>query len=140
MCWAASFAPAFTRQLDVSPGRYVEQCRLERARQYLEETDEPLSEIAACCGYATPDGLRLAFARNLGVAPRAYRRSFSSASARARGAGSDLSGDFSLWQQTIHRSRDLTVRLRVVRSSGAAPRRGGPGFSSVSSEGGATWI
>ena len=74
-----NFTRVFTRQFGVAPGRYVEQCRLERARQYLEETDEPLSEISARCGYATPDGLRLAFDRNLGVAPRAYRKRFSSA-------------------------------------------------------------
>lgn len=74
-----NFTRVFTRQVGVAPGRYVEQCRLERARQYLEETDEPLSEISARCGYSTPDGLRLAFDRNLGVAPRAYRKRFSSA-------------------------------------------------------------
>jgi len=74
-----NFTRVFTRQVGVAPGRYVEQCRLERARQYLEETGESLSEISARCGYATADGLRLAFDRNLGIAPRAYRKSFSSA-------------------------------------------------------------
>ena len=74
-----NFTRVFTRQLGVAPGRYVEQCRLERARQYLEETRDSLSKISARCGYATPDGLRLAFDRNLGVAPRAYRKRFSSA-------------------------------------------------------------
>jgi transcriptional regulator GlxA family with amidase domain len=73
-----NFTRVFTRQVGVAPGRYVEQCRLERARGYVEETDEPLSEIASRCGYATPDGLRLAFERNLGVTPRAYRARFSS--------------------------------------------------------------
>lgn len=73
-----NFTRVFTRRVGVTPGRYVEQCRLEWARQYVEETDEPLSDIAARCGYATPDGLRLAFERNLGVTPRAYRRRFTS--------------------------------------------------------------
>ncbi len=74
-----NFTRVFTRKLGVAPGRYVEQCRLERARQYLEDTDEPLSAVSERCGYATPDGLRLAFDRNLAITPRAYRRSFSSA-------------------------------------------------------------
>jgi transcriptional regulator GlxA family with amidase domain len=32
----------FRQKVGVAPGRYVEQCRLERARQYLEGTDEQL--------------------------------------------------------------------------------------------------
>lgn len=73
-----NFSRVFARAVGVAPGRYVEQCRLERARQYLEETSASLGEISSWCGYATPDGLRLAFDRNLGVSPRAYRQSFSS--------------------------------------------------------------
>lgn len=75
-----NFSRVFTRELGVSPGRYVEQCRLERARQLLERTDASLGEIADRCGYSTPDGLRLAFERNLGVSPRSYRRRFTSSS------------------------------------------------------------
>ena len=75
-----NFTRTFTRRVGMGPGRYVEQCRLERARQFLEETVESLSAIASRCGYATPDGLRLAFERNLGVAPSAYRRRFASSS------------------------------------------------------------
>jgi transcriptional regulator GlxA family with amidase domain len=70
----------FTKRTGTPPGRFVEQCRLERARRYLEETDATIAEIAGRCGYATPAGLRLAFERNLGVAPRAYRKRFASAS------------------------------------------------------------
>lgn len=75
-----TFIRAFTRGVGMAPGRYIEQCRIERARRDLEETHAPISEIAARCGYGTPDGLRLAFERNLSVAPRAYRRRFASAS------------------------------------------------------------
>ena len=73
-----NFARVFTRKVGLAPGRYIEQCRLERARQFVEETEGSLSQIALRCGYATPDGLRLAFERNLGVTPSAYRRRFSS--------------------------------------------------------------
>lgn len=75
-----NFARVFTRRIGMAPGRYVEQCRLERARQYLEESDASLSQVASRCGYATSDGLRLAFERNLGVTPSAYRRRFASSS------------------------------------------------------------
>lgn len=74
-----NFTRVFTREIGVAPGRFVEQCRLERARQYLEQTNAPLAEVAERCGYATADGLRIAFDRNLGVTPSAYRRRFTSA-------------------------------------------------------------
>lgn len=76
-----NFTRVFTRKVGLAPGRYIEQCRLERARQYVEETEDTLSDISSRCGYATPDGLRLAFERNLGVTPSAYRRRFSSSGA-----------------------------------------------------------
>jgi transcriptional regulator GlxA family with amidase domain len=77
-----NFTRVFTREVGVAPGRYVEQCRMERARQYLEESAKPLSEVSSRCGYTTPDGLRLAFDRNLGITPSAYRKRFSFAGQR----------------------------------------------------------
>ncbi|MHC5064048.1 MAG: GlxA family transcriptional regulator [Planctomycetota bacterium] len=72
-----NFARVFAREVGVAPGRFVEQCRLEMARQWLEDTDSPVAEVANRCGYDTPDGLRLAFERHLGISPRAYRQRFS---------------------------------------------------------------
>lgn len=74
-----NFSRVFRKALGVAPGKYVEQCRLERARQLLEQSNKPVSLVAEVCGYATPDGLRTAFERNLGVTPKAYRQSFTSA-------------------------------------------------------------
>jgi len=82
-----TFIRTFTRALGASPGRYVEQCRLERARRYLEETPGGVAEIAARCGYSTSNGLRLAFERNLGVTPRDYRKRFASADISALASG-----------------------------------------------------
>lgn len=72
-----NFTRVFTRQVGMTPGRYVEQCRLESARQYLEQSEVVLSQVAKRCGYSTPDGLRLAFDRHLGVSPREYRKRFT---------------------------------------------------------------
>ncbi len=74
-----TFIRTFTRAAGVAPGRYVEQCRLERARFLLEESDLPISQVAAACGYASADGLRLVFERNLSTTPRGYRNRFTSA-------------------------------------------------------------
>jgi len=72
-----NFARVFTRQVGITPGRFVEQSRLERARRHLEETHLPVSQVAERCGYTTREGMRLAFDRHLSISPREYRRRFS---------------------------------------------------------------
>jgi transcriptional regulator GlxA family with amidase domain len=76
-----NFSRTFNREVGIAPGRYVEQCRLEMARQWLEDSEAPLSAIAGRCGYGTTDGMRLAFERKLGVSPSAYRQRFSTTKA-----------------------------------------------------------
>lgn len=72
-----NFTRVFTRDVGVTPGQFVEQCRLEFARQCLEQTDLALGQIAERCGYTTADGLRHTFDRHLGVNPREYRKRFA---------------------------------------------------------------
>ena len=71
-----NFTRVFAREIGMTPGKFVELSRLESARQYLEQSTMPVSEIAHACGYSTTDGMRLAFDRNLGVTPREYRLRF----------------------------------------------------------------
>lgn len=73
-----NFARVFSREMGMTPGKFVEMSRLETARRYLEQSTMPLGEIAGECGYGTTDGMRLAFDRNLGVTPREYRTRFAS--------------------------------------------------------------
>ncbi|WP_422067229.1 helix-turn-helix domain-containing protein [Solirhodobacter olei] len=55
--------------------------RLDRARNLLEASDQPLKAIAFDCGFASPDQMRNAFQRRLSVTPQQYRGSFRSRSA-----------------------------------------------------------
>jgi transcriptional regulator GlxA family with amidase domain len=71
-----NFARVFSREVGMTPGKFVELSRLENARRYLEQSTMSVSQIAAECGYTTTDGMRLAFDRNLGVTPREYRTRF----------------------------------------------------------------
>jgi transcriptional regulator GlxA family with amidase domain len=71
-----SFARAFRRETGTTPAAYVEAVRLERAQLLLETTATPVDELARRCGFGTPETLRRAFARRLGVSPSDYRSRF----------------------------------------------------------------
>jgi len=58
------------------PGRYVDRARLEAARRHLEDTVGGVEQAARACGYGTPEAMRRAFVRALGVSPAEYRRRF----------------------------------------------------------------
>jgi transcriptional regulator GlxA family with amidase domain len=58
------------------PGRYVDRVRLEAARRRMEDTADGVEETARRCGYGTPEAMRRAFVRALGVSPAEYRRRF----------------------------------------------------------------
>ena len=70
------FARAFAAEVGMPPGRYVHRARLEAARRHLEDTAEGVEETARACGYGTPEAMRRAFVRALGVSPAEYRRRF----------------------------------------------------------------
>ena len=72
-----NFSRVFTREAGVTPGRFVEQARLESARGRLEQSKMPINQVASRCGFRTADGMRVAFDRNLGVGPSEYRRRFT---------------------------------------------------------------
>ncbi|HEY4017847.1 MAG TPA: GlxA family transcriptional regulator [Pseudonocardiaceae bacterium] len=73
------FARAFAEEAGISPGRYVDKVRLESARRHLEDTAADIGQVARACGYGTPESMRRAFVRTLGVAPAEYRRRFVAA-------------------------------------------------------------
>jgi transcriptional regulator GlxA family with amidase domain len=70
------FARAFAAEVGMPPGRYVDRSRFEAARRHLEDTADGVEETARACGYGTPEAMRRAFVRALGVSPAEYRRRF----------------------------------------------------------------
>jgi transcriptional regulator GlxA family with amidase domain len=80
------FARSFRGETGITPARYVERLRLEAARRSLEDADESLAAIASLCGFGTPETMRRAFLRALGVGPAEYRRRFHPNTAVAPGA------------------------------------------------------
>jgi transcriptional regulator GlxA family with amidase domain len=69
----------FRDEVGLSPGQWVAQQRLERARQLLEESDLPVDRIAHEAGFGTAASLRQHMHAELGVSPSAYRRTFRGA-------------------------------------------------------------
>jgi len=76
-----NFSRVFAAQVGVPPARFVERVRVEAARQRLEESSDTLEEVAGAVGFASPETLRRAFLRQLGVGPSAYRERFTNRSA-----------------------------------------------------------
>ncbi|MFI8521273.1 GlxA family transcriptional regulator [Streptomyces sp. NPDC085481] len=71
-----TFARRFTEEVGVSPGRWLIQQRVSRARHLLESTDLAVDDIAGQVGFATGTSLRQHLHAAIGVTPLAYRRTF----------------------------------------------------------------
>jgi transcriptional regulator GlxA family with amidase domain len=71
-----SFARLFSDQTRTTPAEFVENARLDAARNLLEGTGLALKEIAFECGLGSPHRMRQVFLRKMGVTPGQYRASF----------------------------------------------------------------
>jgi transcriptional regulator GlxA family with amidase domain len=72
-----NFSRVFTREVGMTPGRYVERVRLDAARRLLSETDLPVEAIASELRLSAAT-LRRLFVTRLGVSPTGYRERFRS--------------------------------------------------------------
>ena len=74
-----NFARRYSTERKRTPARAVEIIRVDAARRALEETTDRIDEIARRCGFSNEEQLRAAFARHVGIPPRAYRARFAAA-------------------------------------------------------------
>ncbi len=74
-----NFARAFRREVGQTPAAYVELARVEAARQALADGSAPVEAVARRLGFGTPETMRRAFHRRLGIGPAEYRERFASA-------------------------------------------------------------
>jgi transcriptional regulator GlxA family with amidase domain len=70
------FARAFSAEVGMTPGRYVDRVRLESARRRLEDTSDGVEQTARACGYGTAESMRRAFIRVLGTSPAEYKNRY----------------------------------------------------------------
>ncbi|WP_432175869.1 GlxA family transcriptional regulator [Streptomyces sp. Tue6028] len=71
-----TFARRFNDEVGMSPGRWLIQQRVARARRLLESSDLSVDRIAGEVGFATAASLRQHLHVAIGVSPQAYRRTF----------------------------------------------------------------
>jgi len=74
-----NFFRVFTREIGVTPARFVERARVEAARRLIEETGGGLEDMASRCGFGSAETMRGAFQRVLRVSPQAYRARLAAA-------------------------------------------------------------
>ena len=54
---------------------WLERLRVEKAKEYLENSEDSLEKIAAEVGYSTANGLGRVFKKHCGMTPGEYRKS-----------------------------------------------------------------
>lgn len=64
----------FNREFGVSPVRYINDARIERAKYLLETTSESIGEILDACGYLDYAYFYKCFVRRCGVSPAKWRK------------------------------------------------------------------
>ncbi|MCX3060882.1 GlxA family transcriptional regulator [Streptomyces beihaiensis] len=87
-----TFARRFQEETGTSPGRWLVQQRVHRARDLLESSDLPVDRIAAEVGFATGASLRQHLHAAIGVSPAAYRRTFRAGERVTARAGAGAPG------------------------------------------------
>jgi AraC-like DNA-binding protein len=71
----SSFCRAFKQSTGLSPGRYLNQLRVARAKEMMVDRSLSLTRIALDCGFSCSNRFSVAFRRVTGVTPRTYRKS-----------------------------------------------------------------
>ena len=82
-----SFARHFVAETGTTPARWLTAQRLIEARRLLETTELPVEQVAVRCGLGTAANLRLHLARDAGVTPSGYRRTYRGRRPTAAGEG-----------------------------------------------------
>ncbi|MDQ0923857.1 transcriptional regulator GlxA family with amidase domain [Pseudarthrobacter sp. W1I19] len=71
----------FANELGTSPGRFIEQMRLEHAKTFLE-TGQSVTAAARAAGFGSAESMRRSFVARLQVTPSNYRARFSTTDPR----------------------------------------------------------
>jgi AraC family transcriptional regulator len=68
------FRHMFLKAMGMTPNRYIQQQRVERARDLLTNTNLPIAHVAAECGFASQSYLTTCFKGAYAMTPARFRR------------------------------------------------------------------
>jgi len=71
-----TFMRRFKKATGYTAGAYIQRLRIERARELLQSSREPLEAIAWKVHYSDPGSFRKIFTRIIGLTPAEYRQRF----------------------------------------------------------------
>jgi transcriptional regulator GlxA family with amidase domain len=78
------FKRRFRKATGATPLVYLQNVRIEAAKEKLETTQESVNEITYCIGYEDSSTFRRLFKREIGLSPREYRDKFCRITTAAR--------------------------------------------------------
>ena len=64
----------FKQTTDLTPGQYIRNFRITKARHLLESSAVPIEEVAQQCGYDHANSFTRLFKQTYGMTPREYRK------------------------------------------------------------------
>ncbi|MGR9107485.1 MAG: GlxA family transcriptional regulator [Gammaproteobacteria bacterium] len=75
-----NFARLFFQQTGITPAKFVEMARVDRARHLLISTSLPIEIVSERSGFCDPERMRRSFLRQIGINPSDYRKRFGKSS------------------------------------------------------------
>lgn len=73
----STFKRRFKQVLNIPPNAYIQKLRIDKAKEALELTQQPVEQISLMVGYQDSSFFRRLFKRETGLSPTQYRREFS---------------------------------------------------------------
>jgi transcriptional regulator GlxA family with amidase domain len=71
-----NFSRRFIAETGLTPIKWLQAARIDRARELLESSDESIDRIGRMSGLGTPANFRRIFAQNVGIMASEYRRMY----------------------------------------------------------------
>jgi transcriptional regulator GlxA family with amidase domain len=82
-----NFARVFTREMGMTPAKFVERARVDAARRWMEDGGLSLEDVAGRVGFSSAEHMRRTFRRHVRVVPHDYRKRFHDLDRKVPSAG-----------------------------------------------------